>query len=372
MAIRDPYEVLGVSRSAGADEIKSAYRRLARKYHPDVNQNDAAAEEKFKEVGAAYAVLSDPERKSRFDQFGTTDDQASDPFAGANGGIGDLFDMFFGAAGGSQGGRRRGGRDGADITIELELTLLDVLTGISRELEIDKLVECGSCAGRGTEGGKPPETCSTCRGQGAVSAVRNTFIGQVRTQTTCPTCGGEGILIKSPCTSCRGKGTKREKSRVTANIPPGVERGSSLHMPGHGNDGTNGGVSGDLYVVLNVRDDSRFQRRGTDVHTEITLTFAQAALGDQLTLDGIDGEVSVDVAAGTQPGARATVKGHGLPPLHGGRRGDFFVHFNVKIPEKLGETEAKLIRELAELRGEPIPKGEAKGGILGGIFGKKK
>ena len=348
MSIRDPYEILGVSRSAAADEIKSAYRRLARKYHPDVNPNDAAAEEKFKEIGAAYAILSDPEKKARFDQYGVTDDQPSDPFGGA------------------------GGRDGDDLKIEIELSLRDVLSGVTKEASVDKQVECNFCGGRGTDGGKAPEQCGTCRGQGVVSAVRNTFIGQVRTQTTCPTCSGEGIMIKNPCTHCRGRGTKRETVSTTINIPAGVESGSTIHMPGHGNDGTNGGRPGDLYVVLRVRDDSRFQRRGTDIHTEVVLTFAQAALGDHLTLDGIDGEVQISVGAGTQPGARTTVKGHGLPPLHGGRRGDFYVHFNVQIPEKLSEAEAKLIRELAELRGEPVPKGEDKGGILGGLFGKKK
>ena len=373
MATKDPYEVLGVSRNAGADEIKSAYRRLARKFHPDVNPNDSEAEEKFKEIGAAYQILSDPDKKARFDTYGVTDDQPQDPFNGAGGaGFGDIFDMFFGAAGQQGGGRRRSGRDGEDLRADVEITLKDVLTGFTRDVSVDRNSECDQCHGMGTESGKAPDPCATCGGQGVVTAIRNTFIGQVRTQTTCPTCSGQGTVIKNPCTKCRGRGTNRETTTVKVNVPPGVEHGSTIHMPGHGSDGSGGGRPGDLYVVLHVRDDKRFQRQGTTLHTNLTLTFAQAALGDQIHIAGLEDELEVHITAGTQPGTNVTVKGAGLPQLHGGRRGDLIVHLNVKIPEKLSDTEAKMIRELAELRGEAIPKGEDRGGIFGNLFGKKK
>ena len=372
MAVKDPYEVLGVQRSATADEIKSAYRRLARRYHPDVNQDDPTAEDKFKEIGAAYSVLSDPEKRARFDQFGTTEDgpQAGD-FFNNGGGFGDLFDMFFGGVAGQGGGRRRMGRDGDDLRADVEIELKDVLAGKKVDIEIDRDVECDSCAGKGTEGGTTPETCGTCKGQGVVSTVRSTFIGQVRTQAVCPTCQGEGTLIKNPCKKCNGKRVVEESGTVTVNIPAGVESGSTMQLPGHGNEGTGGGRTGDLYVVIGVKPDSRFERRGQTLFTTLQATFAQAALGDHVEIEGVDGDVSVEVKAGTQPGTPFTVKGAGLPPLHGGRRGDLIVQINVVVPTKVNDAEAKLIRELADLRGERQPQGEGKGGFLGGLFGKK-
>ncbi|HWD39643.1 MAG TPA: molecular chaperone DnaJ [Fimbriimonas sp.] len=368
MANRDPYEVLGVSRSAGADEIKSAYRRLARRYHPDVNPNDPTAEEHFKEVGEAYSILSDPDKKDRFDRFGTVDQQQmqGDVF----GGFSDLFDVFFGA--GQQGGRRSRGRDGSDLRYDLQLTMLDVVNGAQREIEVERMAECDSCHGSGVEGGKKPETCPTCKGQGVVSAVRNTFLGQVRTQTTCSTCQGTGTLIKDPCKVCRGAGVTPRTEKVTLTVPPGFETGATMHLPGQGNDGSGGGRPGDLYVVLHVQDDKRFERRGQTLFTNLDLTFAQAALGDQLEIEGIEGPIEVSIPAGTQPGTRIPVKGAGLPPLHGGRRGDLMVLATVKIPERLSEAEAKLVRDFAELRGEDVPKGAERGGILGGLFGKKR
>jgi len=373
MAVKDPYEVLGVARGASADEIKSAYRRLARRYHPDVNPDDPSAEEKFKEIGAAYSVLSDPEKRARFDQFGTTEDgpNAGDFFAGGGGGFGDLFDMFFGGVAGAAGGRRRMGRDGDDLRADVEIELKDVLTGKKVDIEIDRDVECNACGGRGTEGGVAPETCGTCKGQGAVSTVRSTFIGQVRTQSVCPTCSGEGTLIKNPCKVCKGRRLVEESGVVTVTIPAGVETGSTMQLPGHGNEGVGGGRPGDLYVVIGIKPDSRFERRGQTLFTTLNATFAQAALGDQVTIEGVDSELSIEVSPGTQPGTPVVVKSAGLPPLHGGKRGDLIVQVNVAIPTKVSEAEAKLIRELAELRGERQPAGESKSGFLGGLFGKK-
>lgn len=372
MAKRDPYEVLGVSRGASADEIKTAYRRLARRYHPDVNPNDPEAEDKFKEVGAAYSVLSDPDRRMRFDQYGVTDDMPQDPFGGMAGGMSDLFDMFFGGMGQQTGGRRRQGRDGQDIQTQVELTLKDVITGVEREVTIERDTECPACRGTGVEGGKQPETCPTCRGVGAVTAVRNTFIGQVRTQTTCSTCGGQGSMIKDPCKRCRGIGVTRETAKVSLKIPPGVEDGATMHLPGQGGEGTGAGRPGDLYVVLRVKADKRFERRGQTLLTGVTLTFAQACLGDHFEIEGVDEVLPITIEAGTQPGTQVVLKGAGLPPLHGGRRGDLVVETAVKVPTKLNEAQVKLIRELAEVSGEALPKGDDRSSFLGGLFSKKK
>jgi molecular chaperone DnaJ len=371
MLKRDPYEVLGVARGAGADEIKSAYRRLARRYHPDVNPNDPTAEDKFKEVGEAYSILSDPQKRARFDQYGTVDEIPQDPFfqgGGAN--IGDLFEMFFGNMGGGAGRGRRG-RDGDDIRVGVELTLKDVLSGVQKEVRVNRLAECGSCHGTGAEGGAQPETCPTCRGQGQVATVRNSILGQIRTSTPCPTCGGSGTQIKNPCHTCHGKQVVPESATVTINIPQGVENGSIMQVPGQGSDGVGDGRPGDLQVVLQVDEDKRFERHGQILVARLEVSFPQAALGDHLVIEGVDETLDVHVGAGTQPGTQITIKGAGLPPLHGGRRGDVIVVVQVKVPSKLSEAEAKLIRELAELNGIQ-PKGDERGGILGGLFGKKK
>ena len=372
MPSKDPYEVLGVSRSADADEIKSAYRRLARRYHPDVNPNDPSAEEKFKEVGAAYSVLSDPNKRARFDQTGSTDDAPQDPFFGG-GNISDLFDVFFGAGnGGGGGGRRRVGRDGEDARVDLQLTLSEVINGIQTEVTVNRKATCTSCTGTGVEGGKAPETCTTCKGQGQVSTVRNTFIGQVRTSAPCPTCHGNGTVIKDPCKACKGRAVIPETAKVNVTIPPGFDDGATLHVPGQGSDGVGEGRPGDLYVVLQIANDRRFQRHGQTLYTILEATFAQASLGDRLEIEGVDDTFELTVPAGTQPGTQIAIKGAGLPPLHGGRRGDLVVQVNVKVPQKLSDAEVKLIREFAELRGEAVPKGDEKGGILGGLFHKKR
>lgn len=369
MPKRDPYEVLGVARAASADDIKSAYRRLARRFHPDLNPNDPSAEEQFKEVGAAYSVLSDPQRRARFDQYGTTEEIQSDQFTGA-GNISDIFEMFFNTGFGNQGRPRRG-RDGEDIRADVELTLKEVLTGLQKDIRVTRMAECPSCHGTGAEGGVAPDTCPTCRGQGMVGSVRNTFLGQVRTSAPCPTCGGTGVKIKNPCHECRGRMVIQETATVTINIPPGVETGATMQIPGQGSDGVGEGRPGDLYVVLSVRDEARFERRGQTLLTQLEISFAQAALGDHFQIEGVDETVDVHVPAGTQPGALITSRGMGLPPLHGGRRGDLVIQVQVRVPTKLSDAETRLIRELAELSGENQPKGEDRG-LLGGLFGKKK
>lgn len=371
MANQDPYEVLGVGRSASPEEIKSAYRRLARRFHPDVNSNDVQAEEKFKEIGSAYSILSDPDKKARFDNYGSIDDAPSDPFFGGGGGISDLFEAFFGGAQQS-GGRGRRGRDGEDIRADTQLTYLEVISGVDREIQVERMAECDSCHGTGVEGGKPPETCTTCRGQGVVGTVRNTFIGQVRTSTTCPTCQGKGTIVKDPCKKCKGRSLIQETANVRVTVPPGVESGATMQIPGQGSDGVGGGRPGDLYLVLEVAEDKRFERRGQVLYTLLELTFVQAALGDKVTIKSVDDSHDIDVPAGTQPGTQFSVRGAGLPPLHGGRRSDLIVQVTVVVPQKLNDAQVKLLKEFAEVSGEEPARGEEWGGLLGGLFGKKK
>lgn len=376
MANSDPYAVLGVARDASADEIKTAYRRLARQYHPDVNPDNPEAEEKFKEVGQAYALLSDPERRQRFDQYGVTEEGGGMPgnpgdFFGGGGGIGDLFDMFMGGA--AQGNtRRRAGRDGDDIRADIAISLKDVLSGKTVDAEVRRLATCDACHGSGAEGGVAPETCPTCKGAGMVNTVRSTFIGQVRTSTVCPTCNGEGTVVKDPCHVCSGRKVIPKRETVQVSVPAGIESGSTIQIPGGGSDGTGAGRPGDLYVVVEVEDDGRFERRNQTLFTMLELTFAQATLGDEVEIEGVDERHTIHIPAGTQPGTPVHVKSGGLPPLHGGRRGELIVQTTVRVPEKVSDAEAKLIRELADLRGEKSPKGGHSGGILGGLFGKKK
>ncbi len=369
MPLGDPYEVLGVQRGASSDEIRAAYRKLARKFHPDVNKSDPEAETKFKEIGHAFEILSDDEKRARYDQFGHTD--------GPTGGEGfqtadfsDIFDMFFGGA--QQGGRRRSmARDGHDVQAELHLTFLDVLNGLETEVTIPRDIKCDACNGTGGEGGAPPETCPTCKGAGAVTQLRNTFIGQVRTQTPCQTCRGEGMIIKNKCKKCGGRAVRNEQVQVGLKVPPGVEDGARMQMTGYGGEGVMGGHPGDLYVRLNVEEDDRFERHGTTLFAPLNISFIQAAMGDEVQVPGVDAPVTVEIPSGTQPGTQLGIKNAGLPPLHGGKRGDMVMQVQVKVPEKLSDAQAKALKEFAEASGDKIPEGH-KGGILGGIFGKKK
>jgi molecular chaperone DnaJ len=368
MPTRDPYDVLGVPRDASQDEIKSSYRRLARRYHPDVNPGDPESEEKFKEIGEAYSILSDPEKRARFDQFGTVDDQ----FAGNinfQGGFGDIFEMFFGSGGQTQS--RGGARNGEDLRGDVSINLQEVLSGAHRDITVNRLTTCEDCNGTGAEKGTSPEVCANCKGQGVIGQIRQTILGQMRTSMTCPTCQGAGKTIKSPCPKCHGRGLNQEKARVAITIPPGVDHGATMHIPGQGNEGVGGGRPGDLYVVIEVDEDKRFQRHGQTLYTTLDLTFAQASLGDEVAVPGVDAPVELVIPAGIQPGERLSVKGAGLPPLHGGKRGDLIVGVTVKVPTKLTEAQVALIKEFAEVSGESIPKGESQG-ILGGFFKKKK
>lgn len=371
----DPYGVLGVPRDASADQIKSAYRKLARQYHPDVNPNNPEAEEKFKEVSAAYAILSDAEKKARYDQFGVTDDSAGAAgadFFNGGAGFGDLFGMmeeaFFG--GGRQ--RRGGPRDGEDHRAEVHVSLLDVLNGAEREVSYRRMATCTACHGSGAAEGTTPETCATCSGSGSVTRIQQTILGSMRTTTPCPTCQGSGKTIANPCPVCKGKGLELQSTKITVTIPPGIEDETALRVGGRGSDGTQGGRPGDLYVIVNVKDDRRFERHGRDLLTSFGVTYAQAVLGDTVQIEGLTGPVDVVVDQGTQPGSRVRVKGEGLPRINSSARGDLVVQFDLAVPKKVTEAEAELLRQFAAARNEPVPKGVEPSGFLGGLFGKKK
>lgn len=372
MPTMDPYQVLGVSREAGQDEIKSAYRKLARQYHPDVNPGNPEAEEKFKEIGQAYEVLGDPEKRRRFDQYGTTESQPQDPFFGGGGGFGDLFEMFFGegAVGGSRRKRSRA-RDGDDLRADVALSLADVLAPSPRKIKYRRLVRCKVCGGSGAEGGEAPTACPTCHGSGSVGRVQQTILGQVRTSMPCGTCQGTGEVVKNRCTGCSGRGVVPEEAEIEVTIPAGVESDVQMRVAGQGSEGVFGGRNGDLYVFVTVEDDPRFEREGTTLYTALALTFAQAALGDQIEIPTLDGTAEIDVPAGIQPGESIRVKNKGLPPLHGGQRGDLVAGVEISVPKKVSEAQAKLLREFAELGGEPIPKGH-KDSLFGNLFKGKK
>ena len=374
MPARDPYEVLGVSRDAPQDEIKSAFRKLARKYHPDVNPGDNTAEEKFKEVGEAYGIIGDPEKRARFDQFGVTDDQ-SGGYGGPGGfqdvGFGDLFEAFFGGMGASAS-RRGGVRDGDDVRADCHVTLKEVLHGAEADVRYRRSARCDQCHGVGTADGSAPKSCPDCGGRGAVTAVRQTILGSIRTQTPCPKCRGEGLLLENPCQACRGEGVVPKTEDLIVTVPAGIETGQTLRVGGRGSDGVRGGTTGDLYVVVHVAEDKRFERRGRDLATEVELTIAQATLGDTVDIEGLDGTLEVSIDHGTQPGEVMRIKGEGLPRIGTTNRGDLFVYAKVVVPKKVTEAEANLLREFAELRGEDVPKPADKAGFLEGLFRKKK
>ncbi len=376
MAGSDPYAILGVARDATPDQIKSAYRKLARQYHPDVNPNDPSAEEKFKEVSTAYAILSDPEKKARYDQYGVTDDQAgpsgnAGDFFGGAGGFGDLFEAFFGGAGGQQSRRAGTIRDGDDIRAEAVVSLREVLDGAEKKVSYRRSVVCDTCGGMGTADRSTPPRCNECNGRGVVTAVKQTFIGSIRTQTACPKCRGEGFTVPNPCGSCHGQGVVPKTEELFVSVPIGVESGQTLRVSGRGSEGIRGGTPGDLYVILHVADDARFEREGRNLATQAEISFAQAALGDTIVIDGLAGQLEINIEPGTQPGDTFRIKGEGIPRLGGGSRGDLFVQLNLVVPKKISEAEAALLREFAELRGETVPKGAGKGGFFEKIFKKR-
>jgi molecular chaperone DnaJ len=357
MAGTDLYAALGVPRDATADEIKKAYRKLARELHPDVNA-DPETQERFKEITAAYEILSDPEKRQRYDA-------GPDAFGGF-GSFGDIFEAFFGSGMGARGPRTRA-RRGADTLVRTTLDLAETAFGTTREVTFDSAVVCGECSGAGTARGTFPETCTTCAGRGEVSQVTRSFLGQMMTTRPCPRCGGAGTVITHPCAPCGGDGRVAQRRTLTVKIPPGVEDGMRIRLSGEGEAGPGGGPAGDLYVQVAERPHDVFERSGDDLYCKVTLPMTAAALGTSLTLATLDGDERIEVKAGTQSGAVTTLRARGVPHLRGVGRGDLHVHVEVRTPTQLDAEQERLLRELAKVRDEEHPDGTAGGG---GLFGR--
>lgn len=345
MAKRDYYEVLGVDRGAGAEEIKKAYRRLARQYHPDVNPNDKEAEEKFKEVKEAYDVLSDPDQRARYDQFGHAG-TAGQGFGGFDatdfGGFGDIFDMFFGGFGG--GTRRQGPRKGDDLRFDLNISFEEAAFGVEKDVEIPRTENCTVCGGSGAEPGTHPTKCSTCGGTGQVRISQSTPLGHFQTVKTCNQCNGTGQIITSPCHECKGRGKVRRMRKIHLTIPAGVDSDSKLRVTGEGEAGFMGGPPGDLYVFITVKPHKLFKRQGFDVVSEAEINFVQAALGDEIQVPTLDGLVKLKVPEGTQTGTVLRLKGRGITRLRSSARGDHHVRIVVVTPTSLTERQKEALR----------------------------
>jgi len=357
MPPRDYYAILGVARTATPDEIKKAYRKLARQLHPDVNPS-ADAKERFSDVTAAYEVLSDPAKREIFD-LGGDPLSASGGGAGAGpfGGFSDIMDAFFGGATGmGQRGPRSRIRPGADALVHLDLDLSETAFGVTREVTLDTAIRCATCAGAGTAPGTHPETCQTCSGRGEIQSVQRSFLGQIMTSRPCPDCGGVGTKITNPCADCGGAGRVRARRTVTIKVPAGVDDGMRLRMSGEGEVGPGGGPPGDLYVEIRERPHPQFTRDEDDLHCKVSLPMTAAALGTELTLATLDGEENLVIKAGTQGGTVQTLRARGVPHLNRGvGRGDLHVHIEVATPTRLDAEQERLLRELAALRDEQNP-----------------
>lgn len=356
---RDYYEVLGVPKTATEDELKKAHRKLAKKYHPDLNQGEKAkeAEEKFKEVSEAYEVLSDPQKRQRYDQFGHA---AFDPQAGGGAGyggfeggfdgFGDIFESFFGGGfGGSSRRNPNAPQKGRDLQYSVELTFEQACFGAEIELNVSRTEKCEACGGSGAEKGSSPQRCTTCGGTGQVKTVQRTPFGSFQSSHPCDACRGTGQIIKDPCKTCRGQGQTRKARKIKVNVPAGIDDGQIISMRGQGDAGKNGGPAGDLLVVARVKNHKLFTRRGSDIMCDCPVTFVEATLGAEIEVPTIDGKVKYNIPEGTQSETVFRLKGKGVPRLHGnGARGDQYVTIKVEIPRNLSEKQKELLREFGE------------------------
>ena len=379
---RDYYEVLGVSKNASEDDIKKAYRKLAKQYHPDLHPGDKECEEKFKELNEAAEVLGDPEKRKKYDQFGHAAFDPNAGFGGAGGagfsgfgdfsgfgGFGDIFgdlgDIFGFGTGGTSGARRNAPQRGESVRTGVTLTFEEAAFGCKKEVSIGRVEECPDCHGSGCAAGTTAETCPDCGGTGTVRTTRRTPFGTVQSTGACSKCGGSGRIIHQPCPTCRGKGAVRRNKKITVNIPAGIDDGQTISLKGQGSAGANGGPAGDLLVTVAVRDSDKFERDGSNVLSEVSVTFTQAALGADLQVDTIDGKVKLTIPEGTQPGTVFRLRGKGIPFLRGSGRGDQYVTVNVDVPRSLSSHQKDALRAYARAMGEDA-------GEPSGIFKKKK
>jgi len=372
MSKRDYYEILGVDKNATGPEIKKAYRKVAIKYHPDKNPDDAKAEEKFKEAAEAYEVLSNADKKSRYDQFGHAGVGGAAGGGGFGGGgmnmedifshFGDIFGGGFGGGGfGGGGGRRRRVNRGTNLRIKVKLTLEEIAKGTEKRIKVNKYINCSSCHGTGAEG-HGRTTCSTCNGTGQVTKIVNSFLGQMQTATTCPQCGGEGEIITNKCKTCHGNGIVKGEEVITIKIPAGVEDGMQLSMSGKGNAAARGGVPGDLIILIEEIPHAELERDGTNLLHDHFISFTDAAMGSTIEVPTIDGKARVKIAAGTQPGKVLRLKGKGIPDINGYGTGDLLVTINVWVPKKLDPTEREMLHKLNQSANfKPDPNSNEKG-----------
>jgi molecular chaperone DnaJ len=363
--------MLGVRKDATAEELKRAYRKLARELHPDVNP-DPAAQDRFKEVTTAYEVLSDPEKRRIVDLGGDPLSQAGaaagSPFGGF-GGFGDVFEAFFGGGGPMGGGRGRRSRvrPGADALLQLALTLEETAFGVRKEITVDTAVVCETCHGDGCAPGTKPRTCATCGGVGEIQSVQRSFLGQVMTTRACSACGGTGEQIPSPCPTCGGDGRVRARRTKTVDVPAGIEDGMRIRLAGQGEVGSGGGPAGDLYIEISELPHDTFTRDGADLHCTIGVPMTSAALGSDLVLTTLDTDEKIEIRPGTQSGAVLHLRGKGVPKLRSSARGDLYVHVEVRTPTRLDEEQERLLRELADLRAEDVSVSTKPTGLFGKV-----
>lgn len=355
---KDYYEILGIGRDASQEEIKRAYRKLVRQYHPDANPGNKEAEERFKLINEAYEVLSDPQKKAQYDQFGFVGDVP--PQGGEGpwdfGGFGDLFGDLFGDFFGGFGSRRdaRAPQRGMDLEMPLTVTLREAAFGASKVVYIPRWENCRTCGGSGAAPGTSPERCPHCGGKGQVESRSRSPFGEFVTVRTCPHCGGSGYVIKNPCKECGGRGKTRVRHKVEVNIPPGIDTGMRLRIRGEGEEGRNGGPPGDLYLVIEVEEDPVFKRQGDDLHVRVEVPFPIAALGGKISVPTLEGEEEMEINPGTQSGSIKRLKGLGMPRQRGSGRGDLIAHINIAVPRNLTDKQRALIEALAMEMDVPI------------------